>query len=272
VFTIGSVSLAKSRATYQEMLDFMVAIGCEAIELNGHPSVHQGLWAGETDYTAIKAKLDASGLVATSLGGYCDFAQATDEAVAEQVTQLVEYCQRAHALGIPVVRAFSGDIKEGQSLDTLYPRIVAGFRAVVSEASDLGVKIGIENHGRLINDGDLIYSIIQDVGSPILGTTIDTGNYCWAGNSLDKTCRFFEKLAPATFGVHVKDGRFVDGEFQFVPAGQGDIDLLGLFRQLKAQGYEGGVTSEFEGKTIDLDMGTAMSVAYIKGLRDMLYL
>ena len=107
------------------------------------------------------------------------------------------------------------------------------------------------------------------MGSPLLGMTVDTGNFCWAGHSIDEAHHYFEKLAPLTVSVHVKDGRFVDGEFEFVPAGRGDLDLVGFFKALSATGYQGPVVSEYEGKG-DYYQGTLESVAYLRGLRDAL--
>jgi sugar phosphate isomerase/epimerase len=237
------------------------------MELNGRVSVHQNLWVEPIDYGAVQAQIGESGIAATSLGGYSNFAQPTDQGLEAQVEQLVAYCRVARSMGIPRVRAFAGDVVPGQSFDSLYPRLVAGFKAVTERVAEWDLEIGIENHSRLINDGDLLASLIQDVGSPILGMTLDTGNFCWAGHSVEAAHRFFERLAPLTINVHVKDGRFEDGEWVLTPAGRGDIDLAGLFRLLNRQNYDGPVLSEYEGKA-DFVASTVESVAYLRGLRD----
>lgn len=177
------------------------------------------------------------------------------------------YCEVARNLGIPIVRAFAGDVAEGHALDELYPRLVTGFQEVTWRVAKWGVTIGIENHGRLINQGDKLASLVRDVGSPALGITLDTGNFCWAGHSIEATHRFFEALAPLTVNVHVKDGRFVDGDWVLLPAGRGDIDLAGLFTTLVAAKYDGAVLSEYEGRA-DFQASTTESVAYLRGLRD----
>ncbi len=223
--------------------------------------------AKRTRSEAIPSQIAASGVTPTSLGGYSNFAQRTEEGLAAQVEQLVGYCPVARQMNIPVVRAFAGDPAEGHTLDELYPHMVAGFKAVTARVASWGIKIGIENHSRLINDGDQLYSLIHDVGSPILGMTIDTGNFCWAGHSLETAHRFFEKLAPLAVNVHVKDGKFVAGEWVLVPAGRGDIDLPGLFASLKAVGYDGPVLSEYEGQA-DFAASTVEGVAYLRGLRN----
>ena len=264
---IGFVSLGMGAFPLDDVLETGVAAGCEVMELNGRATVHQDLWAQPIDYQGIKARIAASGVVPTSLGGYSSFAQTTEEGLAEQVQEFVGYCEVARKMGIPIVRAFAGDVVQGHGLDELYRRIVQGFKSVTERVADWGIVIGIENHGRLINDGDHLSSLIQDVGSPVLGMTVDTGNFCWAGHSIDATHRFFEKLAPHTVNVHVKDGKFIDGEWVLFPAGRGDIDLAGLLETLAAEGYDGPVVSEYEGKA-DFAVSTIESVAYLRGLRD----
>ena len=127
----------------------------------------------------------------------------------------------------------------------------------------------MENHGHGLNTGEKMLGLIKDVGSPLLGMTLDTGNFCWAGNSIPDAQRYFEMLAPYTFSVHVKDGRFLD-RFRFVPVSWGDLDITAAVRALVKAGYQGGVLSEYEGKTPETELGTAVSVAYLKGLRDAL--
>jgi len=266
---IGMTSLGMGASSLDDVLATAKSAGCEAMELNGKETVHHSLWAPPIDYEDIQDRIVKSGVVATSLGGYCDFAQTSDGAIDEQARLFVGYCELARRMDIPVVRAFAGDVVEGHTLDEFYPRMVRAFKEITSQIAGWGIKVGIENHGRLINDGDALHSLITEVGSPVLGMTLDTGNFCWAGHTLDDAHRFFEKLAPLTVSVHIKDGRFVDGEFVFVPAGRGDLDLVGVFQALLAAGYQGPVVSEFEGAG-DYHQGTLESVAYLRGLRDAL--
>lgn len=264
---IGFVTLGMSAYPLDEVLKTAVAAGCEAMELNGRATVHQNLWAQPIDYEGIKRRIAASGVTPTSLGGYSNFAQPTDEGLAAQVEQLTSYCRLAREMDIPIVRAFAGDVLEGYTLDQLYPRIVAGFKAVVREISNWGITLGIENHGRLINHGDYLSSLIHDVDSPLVRITLDTGNFCWAGHSIETAQRFFEKLAPLTVNVHVKDGRFIDGEWTLFPAGRGDLDIAGVLAMLFSLGYRGPILSEYEGKA-DFATATTESVAYLRGVRD----
>jgi sugar phosphate isomerase/epimerase len=264
---IGMTSLGMGSDPLPVVLEAAQGFGCEVMELNGRPTVHQGLWQGNVDYDGVMASIREAGIEVTSLGGYCDLAVLTEEGLEEQVNQLVGYCELAVRLGIPVVRAFVGDVKEGHTADEFYPWVVRGFSEVCQRIAGWDLVIGIENHGRLMNDGDVLGRILADVGSPRLGITLDTGNFCWGGRTIADAHRYFDALLPHIVNVHVKDVRMENGEAVFVPAGRGEIRLAALLQALADRGYEGAVVSEFEGKAAYAP-STQESIAYLRGLRD----
>ena len=268
---IGLTSLGMKGTPLPEAIERMVHFGAECTELNGRPGCHPDItWESQADYETAKKLLDEAGIVATSLGGYSDFAQTDDNALEAQVEGFVGYCQRAAKLGIPVVRAFAGDAKEGYSLADFEGRIIEAFAELMVRTKDLDVNIGVENHGRLANDGLFLHRLIETVASPRLGITIDTGNFYWVGHPPETVEKFFEILAPYAFNIHIKDVAYRDGGPVFVPAGRGVVDLPGLYRLLEKNGYTGALVSEYEGEE-PYDKGTPESVAYLRGLRDGRY-
>jgi sugar phosphate isomerase/epimerase len=265
---IGITSLGMKGIPLPQAIQKMVRFGAECTELNGRPGCHPEItWESEADYETARALLADAGIAATSLGGYCDFAQADDDALEEQIAGFVGYCQRAARLGIPIVRAFAGDVKQGHTLADFEGRIVEAYIELIRRIGDLPVAIGIENHGRLANDGHFLHRLIETVASPKLGMTIDTGNFYWAGHPPERADAFIELLAPYTLNVHVKDVAYRDGKPTFVPAGRGVVDVPRLYALLERSGYTGAIVSEYEGKG-PYDEGTLESVAYLRGLRD----
>ena len=268
MFTIGVTSLGMHGTPFPQAVDKMVSLGAECTELNGRPGVHPDLtWEDEADARRVQQILSQAEIVATSLGGYCDFAQLDESALEAQIAGFVTYCQRAARLGIPVVRAFAGDVKPGLSLADVEARITEAFAEVMRRVQGLDVVVGIENHGRLANDGMFLRGLIETVASPKLGMTIDTGNFYWAGHPPERVDRFIQLLAPYIVNVHIKDVTYREGETVFVPAGRGMVDLLRLYALLAGVGYEGAIVSEYEGEAA-YDVGTRESVAYLRGLRD----
>jgi sugar phosphate isomerase/epimerase len=265
---IGLTSLGMGGTPLQQTIAKMVQFGAECTELNGRPGCHPDItWESEADYETAHKLLADAGIVAVSLGGYCDFAQLDDQALEEQIAGFVGYCQRAVKLGIPIVRAFAGDVKEGHSLDDFARRITEAFAELMVRIADLDVVVGIENHGRLANDGYFLRGLIETIASPRLGMTIDTGNFYWAGHSPETVVRFVQLLAPYTVNVHIKDVAYRDGKVVFAPAGRGIVNLPRLFALLEGSGYDGAVVSEYEGPE-PYEAGTLESIAYLRGLRD----
>lgn len=265
---IGVTSLGMRGLTLPDAIDRMKQWGVECVELNGRPGCHPDLlWESEADFEMVSALFDAAGIAITSLGGYNDFAQWNDSLLQVEVDRLVVYCRRAARLHIPVVRAFVGDVKEGHSLDDFACRIREAFGEVIRQIAGWPVRIGIENHGRLANNGLFLRNLIETVASPQLGMTIDTGNFYWAGHSPDVVQRFIGLLASYTLNVHIKDVAYCEQQPVFVPAGRGIVNLCGLFHLLDAYGYDGALVSEYEGQG-DYQAGSLESVAFLRGLRD----
>jgi len=114
---IGVTSLGMAGLPLGQALQVMVEVGAECTELNGRPGVHPDITWTPEDYPKVKKMLRDAGIVATSLGGYNDFAQLDADALEAQVRQLISYVQRAAELGIPVVRAMCADVKPGHTRD-----------------------------------------------------------------------------------------------------------------------------------------------------------
>ena len=260
---VGAVSLGWSGTPLPRVFEQIAAMGGECVEINGNTERHHGLALTRDTIPQVRRWAVDAGLTIGSLSGYCDFALADADALDVEVERLLVTCRAAAELGAPVVRAFSGDVKPGVTLDAVRPNIIAAFRKAARAAESLGVTLGIENHGRLINDGPALAALVEEVGAPNLGFTIDTGNFAWAGHGAVQVRADFAAVLPRIVNVHIKDGMWTGAGFAFVPAGEGELPLVWLLQQLAEHGYHGMVCSEFEGAG-DFAEGTRRSVAYLK--------
>jgi sugar phosphate isomerase/epimerase len=260
---IGSTSLGWGDAPLREVFQNLADIGAECVELNAKPGHHGGLTLNDETLPQAKAWADEAGLTIVSISGYNDFAQTDRAALQPEVERLLDACRIATALDVPLVRAFVGDAKPGVTLESAWPAFIEGFHLALPEAERLGVTLAAENHGRLLNDGPTLVRLVEEIGSPSLRITIDTGNFAWAGHNLEQVKADYAAVLPHVVNVHIKDGVWQNGGFAFVPAGDGELPLAGLFADLAAQGYDGPVCSEFEGAG-DFRTGTQRSIAYLK--------
>lgn len=259
---IGATTLGFGSAPIEDVFDGLVAVGAECCELNARPGQH----GGET-LTAdrVRPLERSSGVRVTSVGGYCDFAAEDTDA---EVETLMQACRLAGDLGVGIVRAMVADAADGVTLDGVRSRVVDAFGRAAERAARLGVRLGLENHGRLANDGPWLAGVVDEVGADNLGFTLDTGNFAWAGHGPDAVADDIAAVLPRVISVHVKDVAWRDGRFDgFVPAGDGGIDLPGLFAALCGRGYDGPVVSEYEGPGSHAE-GTTRSIAHLKRLAD----
>ncbi len=266
--SIGAVSLGWSGTPLPQVFEELAAMGGTCVEINGNTERHHGIALNSETIPQVLAWAGDCGLAIHSLSGYCDFAQQDGARLEAEIEQLMTTCRAAAQMNVPIVRAFTGDVKAGIDLDAVRPSIVAGFRQACEQAQALGVTLGIENHGRLINDGPALVELVREVtlsgnGAHNLGFTLDTGNFAWAGHDAAQVEADFAAVLPYVVSVHIKDGTWTGEGFDFVPAGEGELPLAQLLHDLVERGWRGPVYSEFEGAG-DFREGTRKSIAYLR--------
>ncbi|HLY11575.1 MAG TPA: sugar phosphate isomerase/epimerase family protein [Planctomycetota bacterium] len=141
-------------------------------------------------------------------------------------------------LGVPVVRMNLGGVDKGEdNLKEGVDRCVAAFNAMLPLASDLGIRITIENHGGVSGTVEGILAVIQGTDPKWVGSNLDFGN-----PPVNHKPEVFEKLVPHAYHTHAKLADFKEnGEATNSDYGQ----LLGI---LAAAKYAGAVSVEWEGK------------------------
>lgn len=157
------------------------------------------------------------------------------------------YCELAADLDVNIVRVMGGNPKDGLAKDEMVDNIIDGFKKAVKIAEEYDVILALENHGMLVNDGPTLVKIVEGVNSPYLRITMDTGNFCWAGNSVDSAYKYFKQVSPYATNVHLKDFVYENDEVKFVPLGEGLLDFRRIFKTLDDSGYTGSILCEYEG-------------------------
>jgi sugar phosphate isomerase/epimerase len=263
---VGAVSLGWSGTPLPQVFKQLSAIGGQCVEINGNTQRHHNvdLQAPQMPQQVL-TWADEAGLAIRSLSGYCDFAQPDAGTLTGEVRRLLTYCRAASQINVSVVRAFVGDVKPGITFSAVRDNIIAAFKEATQEAQAMGITLGIENHGHLVNDGPALAALVDEVGADNLGFTIDTGNFAWAGHNASQVRDDFAAVLPRVVNVHIKDGHWVGEGFVFVPAGEGELPLQWLLEALAAQGYDGPIYSEYEGSG-NIVEGTRQSIGFLKNV------
>jgi len=246
---IGVVGLSLGCLDFTKALDFIKEIGGSYIELCTVKGAHNNtLDLTEGNRNFIKEAILSRGLSIASVAGYTDFSLYNSNKIEKQVKELQWYCQLAVDLNANIVRILRVEQTADVAREELLKSLIVGFQSAVSMAKNYHVTLALENHGYLVNDASTLVKIIENVASENLKITLDTGNFCWAGHSLQDTYNYFKILAPYVVNVHLKDFIFTEkNKVKFVPLGEGLLNLNRVIEYLVLSGYKGTFLCEYEG-------------------------
>ncbi len=186
-------------------------------------------WESYRDHIAVsavpKAVAENKELVAAHGVKLLAFGVVGFDANESNARQLFEF---AKAMGI---ESLSADPNKDKATFDLLDKLTEEYK----------VNIAIHNHGPGAK-----YDKISDVvtwvkdRAPRVGACVDTGHYL---RSSESPVEALQRLKGRVFGVHLKD---VKDTNKFKIVGEGDLDVLGCLKELKAQNYQHCLALEYE--------------------------
>jgi sugar phosphate isomerase/epimerase len=224
--------------------------------------------AGENlrSYAAkLREACDRAGFRVANYTVGADFLNGSGGDLAAEIERVKEEVRIAEILGAPgmrhdATRGFPPDRTGARSFDDALPILVEGCRAVAEFAADLGIRTMVENHGFFCQDSTRVEKLVSGVNHPNFGVLIDMGNFLCVDEDPGTAVG---RLMPYAFHVHAKDfhvkpgtaanpgtgwfqsrgGNFLRGAI----IGHGDVPIAQCLRAMKAAGYDGVLSIEFEG-------------------------
>lgn len=173
-----------------------------------------------------------------------------------EIDWVISAAKAAHKLGAKAMRIDAKMI--AGTLEERTDHFAMCMNKILDATKDTGVEMGIENHGKLGNEKEFIDLVLNKVGSPRLGATIDTANFYWYGYPVSEVRALIEYLAPRTKHTHAKninypaDKRDIQREMGWEygkyasSLREGDIDMKWLVNTLAKAGYKGDMCIEDE--------------------------
>jgi len=201
--------------------------------------------------------------------GYCVGAEllGTPEAQQQAIANVKKEIDVAAEFGVKnmrhdVTRGW-GDNAKGVKLAPTFANalkvIVPALREITEYGQKFGVRTTLENHGFYMQESKRVEKLIKTVAHPNYGLTIDMGNFlCVNENPVNAV----KRLAKYAFHAHVKDfhvklkkdapptGWFhtpTTIALRGAIVGHGAIDVPAELKIMKAIGYKGYLSLEFEG-------------------------
>jgi sugar phosphate isomerase/epimerase len=177
----------------------------------------------------FKQKAASSGVVISGTGVRNNFA-SPDSAVRAQGVELTKnWIVAASKIGAPVVRVFSGEIPKGyeDKWKEVAGWMIECYKECAAFGAKYGVKIGIQNHGDMLQTAEQCIYVIKEVNSPWVGLIVDTGNF-----KTEDPYKDIAEVVPYAINWQIKESVFGIGNE--VPT-----DYKRLVRIIKDGGYKG---------------------------------
>ncbi len=231
--------------------------------------------SGERDIKEVKELLKELDMEVSAYSISNDFVLYDSSERRSQVEYMKKSMDTALELDAMIMRVFSGNNKDGMSLDMAEDWIVECFQEAAPLAEQKGITMVLENHGLLAGKSYQVKNIIDRTCSKALKSNADVGNFMLVNeNPLDAV-----KLLKDQIGfLHLKDLKkadsteadskvcytAIDGSvYQGVVLGKGDVPIPEIINYMKASGYQGFLSIEFEGPG-DPAEGTSECIAYAR--------
>ncbi|MCA9072327.1 MAG: sugar phosphate isomerase/epimerase [Planctomycetaceae bacterium] len=239
-----------SKLTIAKCIDLAAAMGFDGVEI-----LHMQMEEESNGYLQkLKQRAFQNGLDLCGFSTHQGFV-SPDKAVRQKnIDHTLRCIELAYRLGIPTIRVNTGRWGTSKNFDELMknkgiePRLKGytdeeGFRWVIDsfeqclkKAEECGVVMGLENHWGLGRTADGVLKIVEDINSPWLQVTLDTGNF------LENPYKQMAQLAAKAVFVQAKT-YFGGGTWYTL-----DLDYPRIAQILKNHKYKGYISLEFEGK------------------------
>ena len=267
--------IAEDRLGYLGLINKAKEMGFEGIEYT------DGGYMNEPESAKkIRERAAEQGIEVVALAVGANFIQGSGGNLKDEIARVCKIVDYAAEMGAKLMRhdvayGFGGERKHTRGYDDALPRLAEGCREVTKYAEQKGVKTMTENHGYFSQDAHRVEKLINTVGHDNFGALVDLGNFMCADEDPTLSVSI---MAPYAFHVHAKDFTRYEygssplsgsiatrGLAQIVPTvcGTGDVPLERCLAILKAVGYDGCVSIEYEG-ALDCIAALTMGLSNLK--------
>jgi len=231
----------------EEAAKRLAGFGYTGIELIAHqPCFHLDVREGAESWLESKAICDRHGLEIVAISPATDFLCFDERKEAAQLDMIDVSLKAAEVLGIETIRIFSGgNVPERRTEEECIEEASRILKKCVPDTERLGKKLAIESHGKFGCGLEPMAEILDRIGSPMIGVTLDTANF--AVSDVDPS-RAIDVLGDRILHTHLKDKiAGEDGKPKGVLLGDGIAKVQECVRKLLANRYPGKMTIEIEG-------------------------
>ncbi|MBI4218553.1 MAG: sugar phosphate isomerase/epimerase [Chloroflexi bacterium] len=200
---------------------------------------------------SLRMRAFEHGLKINYVGVRSDFGKSGGE-LQEEIHRVQEWIDVASFMRVPLIRIVGANIPEGETEETVWPRLRAAMQTVVTYGRQRGVAIGLHNHnhGAVPATGEQVNRLLDEIGDPYFMHILDTGQYRGSPGAsgqqrsdLPATDELYSHIAatvPRAAVVRTKFYRIESEEERW-------LDYDRIFGILGSVGYNGWLSIVYEG-------------------------
>ena len=153
----------------------------------------------------FKNRANDLGILISGTGIRNNFASPDSVVRKEGVDLAKAWIVAASKIGAPVVRVFAGAIPEGYEENWEVPAqwMIDCYKELLPVAEQYGVKIGIQNHGEMLQTAEQCIYIMKALDSDWAGIIVDTGNF-----KTQNPYKDIAKVVPYAINWQIKESPF----------------------------------------------------------------
>jgi len=213
--------------TWFNLIDWCADNGVKALDmtayfLQAYPEVPSDEYLERLKNHALQ-----NGVAINGTGIRNNFASPDSAIRAEGVQLAKNWIIAASKMGAPVIRVFAGPVPEGHEWQEVAGWMIDCYKELAFFGEKYNVKIGIQNHGDMLQTAEQCKYVLERVNSEWVGLILDTGSF-----KTEDPYKDIAETVPYAINWQVKESVFGLGS-------EIETDYKRLVQIVKDSGYKG---------------------------------
>lgn len=204
-------------------LEQVAKLGCRYVELTAISGIIEHIREedfNEEYFQKLGQIMAKHNLSSVAFSGHVDL---TEEGIIPVFKKRMDFARK---IGAEIINTNAGP---GERIEKFYENIIP----IAEHAEKIGITVGLESHGDIINSGKESGEVIERIGSDKVRINYDFANTLTFSHGEIKPEDDFEYILDYTDHLHIKDVLLSEGKWEFTKVGEGMIDYERIFTTLK---------------------------------------
>jgi sugar phosphate isomerase/epimerase len=245
----GLVGSTFRSSAWQELLQYGVRLGVEALELDTRPGSHSGTWSADQDPERLVQELKAKGLRAGAVLVEANLVQPNEAALAAEVERTRETMDLCFRYRSEVVRLTAQRAGPDIPLEEAFSVLVRGCRALLEYAEENALLVCVEPDAQLLRNPSAVRQLLESCESYNLKVSLDTLSLLALLRDPEQVRLAVRELLDECSHVVLRDGTLcpATGEVTEVPLGRGDCPVDMVVAELGSRNFYRPLYVAYEG-------------------------